>query len=136
MDPFDSDGCCHRPSVPFWIAGGRCRLRVRRVAVSGEPGRGGRNTAGSSFFFAVLRGAAAALEGVDGLTVPLPLTSSTKDLKRDLVGSAGSGEVTRLRVRNPFSPRPVAVGGIEPLVLLVVVVVAVGIVTVGIRREV
>jgi hypothetical protein len=65
----------------------------------------------------------------DGLTVPLPLTSSTNDLKRDLVCSAGSGEVTRLRVRNPFSPRPVVVGGSA----VVVVVVAVGIANIDFR---
>jgi len=115
MDPFDSEGCCHLPSVPFCIAGGRCWLfRIRLVAVSGEQGRA-RASRGTSLLLVVVvvSGTGAALPFVAGLIVPLPLTSFTNDLKRDLVGSAGSGDVTLLRVRNPFNPRPVGTFAVE-----------------------
>ena len=74
--------------------------------MSGEQGRASR---GTSLLLVVVEvsGTGVALSFVTGLIVPLPLTSFTNDLKRDLVGSAGSGDVTLLRVRNPFNPRPV-----------------------------
>lgn len=97
-------------------------FRIRLVAVSGEQGRA-RASRATSLLLAVglSSDTGVALPFVACFTVPLPLTSSTNDLKRDLVGSAGSGDVTLLRVRNPFNPRPV-VG-----TLVVGVSVAVGI---------
>jgi hypothetical protein len=83
-------------------------FRIRLVAVSGEQGRA-RASRGTSLLLVVvtLSGTGVALPFVAGLIVPLPLTSFTNDLKRDFLGSAGSGDVTVLRVRNPFNPRPV-----------------------------
>lgn len=88
--------------------------------MSGEQGRA-RASRGTSLLLVVVveSGTGVALPFVTGLIVPLPLTSFTNDLKRDLVGSAGSGDVTLLRVRNPFNPRPVGTFAVE-------VVVAVG----------
>jgi hypothetical protein len=82
--------------------------------VSGEQGRA-RASRGTSLLLVavVVSGTAIAFPFVAGLIVPLPLTSFTNDLKRDLVGSAGSGEVTLLRVRNPFNPRPVGAFAVE-----------------------
>jgi hypothetical protein len=80
--------------------------------VSGEHGRA-RASRGTSLLLVVVvvSGTGVALPFVTGLIVPLPLTSFTNDLKRDLVGSAGS--VTLLRVRNPFNPRPVGAFALE-----------------------
>jgi hypothetical protein len=124
------------------MAGGRCfAFRMRRVAVSGDDGLAGGCTFEGWFFRMrdLSTRAGVVLPLVDCLyVVPLPLTSSTKVLKRDLVvGSAGSGDVTRFRVRNPLSPRPVFEGG-RPVILIavlvgmvvVVVEVAIGIVAV------
>ena len=89
-------------------------FRIRLVAVSGEQGRA-RASRGTSLLLVVVvvSGTGVALPFVTGLIVPLPLTSFTNDLKRDLVGSAGSGDVTLLRVRNPFNPRPVGAFAVE-----------------------
>jgi hypothetical protein len=89
-------------------------FRIRLVAVSGEQGRA-RASRGTSLLLVVVvvSGTGVAFPFVAGLIVPLPLTSFTNDLKRDLVGSAGSGDVTLLRVRNPFNPRPVGAFAVE-----------------------
>jgi hypothetical protein len=92
---------------------------------SGEQGRA-RASRGTSLLVlaVVVSGTGVALPLVGGLIVPLPLTSSTNDLKRDLVGSVGSGEVTLLRVKNPFNPRPVGAFAVEVRVAVGIVVMS------------
>jgi len=100
---------------------------MRLVAVSGEQGRA-RASRGTNLLLVavVVSGTGVAFPFVAGLIVPLPLTSLTNDLNRDSVGSAGSGDVTLLRARKPFNPRPVGAFAAAVAVAVGIVIASTG----------